>query len=452
VATLDEYLLRIEHEGLSVSKGQLRSQAFAEMVEEHGSLASRLALSGTVPSLLERGQQRATLLADQKLFQQYASFVDTYKKGEALTIEGYLFHLPGESEQVLISGPVTNNIGNGTVLSSVPLGAAGTLTGSKALQKLAKGAIPLGMSLKLFEKAYKEAKKEKRDFKKIFKFGGAGVGGVVVASGAMLGEHPLLKYIVNPLVAGYMGMSSGVFQKLLKRGTTLHEPMPPVHETGADLARQAGRYAAVKSQYAERPLMDREQLPELVREVNGSLRFHLESVKPADIDIDLDVLLSRIYPLLDEGASVPNKITQTVEFAWQALGELTPEEIAHDYITSALFIDSEENMGRIRQRADRVLEDLAVSFPGKGYDLQLERSRLESVAFAYASQLAMEKDALRKELEKKGVSSEIAALTLSRLHPAAPNLALEKLQRMLGNEDPQGYTTHYRLSRGKDFR
>ena len=464
MGTLDEHLDEMRHQGiLFAEKGKLACPAFRAAMEEHGRFAARRLAGECLEDMLKATEQHAVYSEDRDLTQKVEDLRKKYAAGERFLIEDVPFYNPSalEKENPFLTAPIMNNVGNTVAMASMPLAITGRYTPYKFLGKIAAGTLAAGSAVKLFIKAYKEWQKEKRDLSKVVRYSMAGVGGVIVATGVTLTDGPLKKYLFNPLMAAYAGTAMGVKDLFTKRGTSLHQPLPSLAVIRSDIKEQCRRHADALSAYAgeEQFALPEEEIQPLLQEVNVFLKHALTALKPREIDIEVDYIFTPTISALEDAPSFGNRSTRTVEFSGRAMRSLTPAEVAHTYAMSALFLDGEQNPGWIRHRADAVLEDLAVYHEGKGYDLLLEQTRLESVAFTYADMRRQElkgklskDEALERvgtELSGLGVPKDIIDTIEERLYPDKVREAMAFFQRLTGNTDVYGHTVHYRLMKAK---
>ncbi len=161
MASLEDHLSEIKQEGLTLGKnGKFHSKAFRSAVEEHGRFAVRRLVLGELESLLE--QPYSSFETREEHDEKVAEAKKQYAEGKPLVIEDALFYsnLELDTANPLLTTPVVNNVGNTIAVSSLPLSLAARIAHNKHLNRLGSGALPLGMTLKLFDKAYKECMKE----------------------------------------------------------------------------------------------------------------------------------------------------------------------------------------------------------------------------------------------------------------------------------------------------
>lgn len=456
MASLEDHLGEIKQEGLTLGKnGKFYSKAFRSAVEEHGRFAVRRLVLGELESLLE--QPYSSFGTKEEHDEKLAEAKKQYAEGKPLVIEDAPFYsnLELETANPLLTTPVVNNVGNTIAVTSLPLSLAARIAHNKYLNRLGSGALPLGMTLKLFDKAYKECMKEERDYSKIIRFTAAGISGALVTSGFTFTNGLLKRYVMLPLMGFYSGMASGLKDRLMKRGTSLYEQLPGINEIRSDIRRHAALYGKSLSEGIELAPVDVNGLKALVREANVFLKHHLRDVKTREIDIEVDHILAPVYSLLEDTPSVGNRFTATVEFSGQALRLLSAPEAVHTYLMSAAFIDNEQNPGRARFRADACLEDLALYCPGRGFDAELMKTRLESIAFTYAEMRKRELadtcekpevlEKISEELSSLGVQDDVIDTLADRLYPRMLREAMAFYQKLTANTDVYGHVTHYKL-------
>ncbi len=461
MASLEDYLEEIKAEGLTLGKnGNFHCKAFKSAVTEHGRFAVRSIVLDELESLLE--QPYSSFEAKEEHEEKVTEVKKQYAEGKPLVIEDSRFYSSIEVDTVnqLRTTPIINNVSNSIAVSSAPLSLAARLSHNKELNRLGSGALPLAMTLKMFDKLYKECRKKDADFNKIVKFTAAGIGGVLVTTGIAVTNGMLKKYVMLPLMGFYSGMASGLKDRLMGRGTSLHEQLPGINEIRSDIRRHAALYEESLDEGVELAPVDVNGLRELVKGANVFLKHHLRSVKMREIDIEVDCVLAPLYSMLEDTPSVGNRFTETVEFSGRALRLLSAPEAVHTYLMSAVFIDKEQNPGRMRFRADAVLEDLALYSPDKGFDTELIRTRLESIAFTYANlrkkELAnsYEKpevlEKIDEELSSLGVQEEVIENLADKLYPRMLREAMAFYQKLTANTDVYGHVTHYKLMKAKN--
>lgn len=461
MASLEDHLEGIRQEGLTLGKnGNFYCKAFRSAVEEHGSFAVRRLVLDELESLLE--QPYSSFEDRDEHEEKVAEARKQYAEGKPLFIEGSRFYSSTEveSDNPLCTTPIINNISNTIAVASVPLSLAARLAHSKDLNRLGSGALPLGMTLKVFDKIYKECRKKEPDFNKIIRFTATGVGGVLVTTGITFTNGMLKKYVMMPLMGIYSGMASGLKDRLMKRGTSVYEQLPGINEIRSDIRRYAALYGKGLDEGVEFAPVDVDGLRELVKDANVYLEHHLgKETRIRDIDIEVDCVLAPLYSMLEDTPSVGNKFTSTVEFSGQALRLLSAPEAVHTYLMSAVFIDNEQNPGRARFRADAVLEDLALYYPDRGFDTELMRTRLESIAFTYAGLRKKELadtcgrsevlEKIKEEFTSLGVQDEVIESVGESLYPRRLREAMAFYQKLTANTDVYGHVTHYKLMKAK---
>ncbi len=461
--SLEEYLDDIKQEGLSLDhREKVVCDAFREAIKEHGRYPARKMLAENLGNLL-RQEEAVDIYSEStpgcdKHFELKKQFDD----GERIVIEGIGFYNPKaiNTENPLQNSTAANTFFNTITASYIPLNIANKFTDNEIIKKLSAGVMPMGIALKLFTKAFKEWNKENRDYNKVARYTLAGVGGVAISTGVTFVNGPLKKYILNPMMAAYSGMATGIKDRFTKRGLSLHEQLPPLGTIRNDLREQAQRYDGVLAAHDEDIYaIKRDYIPDLVRDVNVFLKHHLKSVKPRDIDIEFDIAVAPLNTIVDDSVSLGSRSTETVEFSYFHVNGLSAPEVAYSYITSAIFIDREQNPGMIRLRGDEVLEELAVYHSDRGFDIMLEQTRLETVAYAYAdvrrAELddTMEKDEILGEISAEllllGIDEEIIGTIREKLYPDIIGEAMAVFQKWTGNTDVYGYLTHYTLMKAE---
>lgn len=458
MASLEDHLEDIKAEGLTLKKdGNFYCKAFRSAVEEHGTFAVRSIVLDELDSLLE--QPYSSLESSEE---KIAEAKKQYAEGKLLLIEGSRFYSSMEADTAnpLRTTPIINNVSNTIAVASAPLSLAARLAHNKYLNRLGSGALPLGMTLKVFDKVYKECRKKDADFNKIIRFTVTGIGGALVTSGVTFSNGLLKKYVMLPLMGLYTTMASGLKDRLMKRGTSLYEQLPGINEIRSDIRRYAALYGECLTEGVELAPVDVNGLKELVKDANVFLKHHLsKETKMREIDIEVDHILAPIYSMLEDTPSVGNRFTSTVEFSGRALRLLSAPEAVHTYLMSAVFIDNEQNPGRTRFRADAVLEDLALYYPDRDFDAELMRTRLDSIAFTYAELRKKEladtcekSEVLEKigdELTSLGVQEEVIDTLADKLYPRMLREAMAFYQKLTANTDVYGHVTHYKLMKAK---
>ena len=460
MASLEDHLEDIKAEGLTLGKnGTFHCKAFKSAVAEHGRFAVRSIVLDELESLLE--QPYSSFEDREEHEEKITEAKEQYEEGKPLVIEGSRFYNSTEidTDNPLRTIPILNNVGNGIAVSSVPLSLVARIAHNKQLNRLGSGALPLAMTLKLFDKVYKECRKKEVDINKVVKFTAAGIGGALITTGIVFTNGMLKKYVMLPLMGLYSGMASGLKDRLMGRGTSLYEQLPGINEIRSDIRRYAALYGESFEEGVELAPLDTNGLRELVKEANVFLKHHLRSITTREIDIEVDYVLAPLYSMLEDTPSVGNRFTETVEFSGQALRLLSAPEAVHTYLMSAIFIDKEQNPGRTRFRADAVLEDLALYSPDNGFDAELMRTRLESIAFTYANirkkELADSYDKpevlgkIGEELSSLGVQEEIIDTLADKLYPRMLREAMAFYQKLTANTDVYGHVTHYKLMKAK---
>jgi len=453
--TLDSYVdskLKIKKSGI------LECKEIEELIEKEGTLKAKLKYTKKIESMLENLLNEYKGKEEEEAIEKH---LRNYRNGEKVWISGLYFYDPERTkvDAQFIAVPSLNNAANMGVIAKIPLAIAAMLRNSKIIKGLNKGMIPFSFGLKYLNKAYKECKKPKKDFKKIAKYGAAGVGGTLLFLPITVENGAVYYCIYLPFMLAFQYVTTKSMFKVFSCRERISDPLPPVEIIREDLEKQIKNFENTRKKYLKLgktpDLVKPEKLVDELMEINKYLKHHLENIKLSDVDIEIDAVMNTF---IGKGAAArADVVTETAELSASILKKVTRPELAKIYSHEIFHLDGSLNEGRANFRADRLLEDMAAHNENEGYDLQLELDRLIAVAHTYylskiqemRTKGVKEKDKIleevKKDMEKTGIKGVVASKVLAWLFPSSVKIkTLFIAQSIFGGNNPKGgYTIDY---------
>lgn len=445
------------HSGLELkvdSEGIIKLKPLKELAEKEGPLKARQDYAQKMPLVLEEALKPYKQGSDE--YEMLTRLIKDYNDGAKLDVEGFGFYNPelgNNDNHKFLMNPAINTASNTASLANVPARLVGFLRFAK-IPGISKIFLPLAYSLKFMNKAYKEIRKPNPDYKKIAKYGAAGIGGTLIFLPTTFSRGAIYFGVYIPLTVFFNGvLASSSFQGLFGNDAIDYK-LPNTKAIRSDLEKQVIKCECLKKKYSGtqfKELKDKKEIVEEVININKYLKHHLKKIRIRDIDIEIDAFKRDLL-----GSSGADTITGTAEFSAKQLENITPQMFAKLYSSQVFQLDGTSSLGRVNFKADRLLEDMAVYNPDSGYDKAMEEERLTAMAVVYAmqrrnelvEQLLLKYDSeedLKKEITKN-IKDDLTGLKLKQgliediekmLFPPAKKKVLDKVQSFLGGGGPE---------------